>query len=250
MIDHLLRVVERVDFLRQALMTVATVGPSANVAGDRPWLDRLAPIDASLTSASAGLRRHAPSIIVLSGFAARAVLSEMVNDGLRLWDNDPMRSPSKCVRRQCHLCLAPRSTRHLRLRSLAPVPFFARAGVTLSISLQVCTPHATAGTRHPSGTAAPPPPRWVYDQKEERGAVQAVFVHRPMPVLRLRFRARYYTGRFLLSCSPPRRGGISAAPTGKSRGSAVAQVGGSGALLLHPDGGLGRAVGGGGAGSR
>lgn len=92
MIDHQLRVADRVDFLLQALMMVLTVGDSANAADDRACLDRLAPIDASFTLASASLRRRTLSnTFLLSGFAPRAVMSEMMNDDLRLWVNDLMR---------------------------------------------------------------------------------------------------------------------------------------------------------------
>ena len=77
-VDHLVFVVDRLDLLRQARMAIFTVGLSADVADDRACLDRLAPVDASLTSAAVGLRRHTSSeIILLSGSAAPGVLSEM-----------------------------------------------------------------------------------------------------------------------------------------------------------------------------
>ena len=91
-IEDLLMVSDRVDFLRQALVAVLSVGFSPGVAGDRPCLERVATIDAAFTSVSADLRRHTLSnIILLSGPKARAVMSEMVNDDLRLWVNDLMR---------------------------------------------------------------------------------------------------------------------------------------------------------------
>ena len=92
MVDHLLMVADRLDFLRQALVAVLSVGFSLDSDGDRHCRERVATIDAAFTSASADLRRHTLSnIILLSGPAARAVMSEMVNDDLRLWVNDLMR---------------------------------------------------------------------------------------------------------------------------------------------------------------
>ena len=92
MVDHLLMVADRLDFLRQALVAVLSVGFSLDSDGDRHCRKRVATIDAAFTSASADLRRHTLSnIILLSGSAARATMSEMVNDDLRLWVNDLMR---------------------------------------------------------------------------------------------------------------------------------------------------------------
>ena len=77
-------------------MAVFTVGLSADVANDRACLDRLASIDASFTSASSGLRHHTVcNIILLSGCAARGVMSETVNGNRRLWVYDLMRSPQQ-----------------------------------------------------------------------------------------------------------------------------------------------------------
>ena len=91
-VDHLVFVVDRLDLLRQARMAIFTVGLSADVADDRACLDRLAPVDASFISVAAGLRRHTLSnILLLSGSAAQVVMSEMMNDDLRLWVNDLMR---------------------------------------------------------------------------------------------------------------------------------------------------------------
>ena len=92
MVDHLLMVADRLDFLRPALVAVLSVGFSLDSDSDRHCRERMATIDAAFTSASADLRRHTLSnIILLSGPAARAVMSEMVNDDLRLWVNDLMR---------------------------------------------------------------------------------------------------------------------------------------------------------------
>ena len=78
----------RLDFLRQALVAVLSVGFSLDSDGDRHCRERVATIDAAFMSASADLRRQTLSnIILLSGSAARAVMSEMVNDNLRPWVN-------------------------------------------------------------------------------------------------------------------------------------------------------------------
>lgn len=85
MVEHLLMVADRLDFLRQALVAVLSVGFSLDSDGDRHCRERVATIDAAFTTASADLRRHTLSnIILLSGSAARAVMSKMVNDDLRL----------------------------------------------------------------------------------------------------------------------------------------------------------------------
>lgn len=77
MVRHVLMVADRLGFLRQALMAFLTVTLSPDVADEGAYLIRLAPIDASFTSAAAGLRRHTLSnIILLSNFAARAEMSE------------------------------------------------------------------------------------------------------------------------------------------------------------------------------
>ena len=92
MVDHLLMVAEPLDFLRHALVAVLSVGFSLDSDGDRRCRERVATIDAAFTSASVDLRRHTLSdIILLSGCAARAVMSEMVNDDLCLWVKDLMR---------------------------------------------------------------------------------------------------------------------------------------------------------------
>ena len=66
-------------------MAVLSVGCSLDGDDHRHCRERVATIDAAFTSASAYLRRHTLSnIILLSGPAARAVMSEMVNDDLRL----------------------------------------------------------------------------------------------------------------------------------------------------------------------
>ena len=82
-VDHMLMVADRLDVLHHALMAVLTIGFSAGVADDRACLNRLPPVNASFTSAATGLRRHTQSnLIMLSGFAARDVMSEVVNDDL------------------------------------------------------------------------------------------------------------------------------------------------------------------------
>ena len=75
MVDHLLMVADRLDFLRQALVAVLSVGFSLDSDSDRHCRERVATIDAAFTSASADLRRHTLSdTILLSGSAARAVM--------------------------------------------------------------------------------------------------------------------------------------------------------------------------------
>ena len=92
MVDPRLMVADLLDFLRQAHVAVLSVGFSLDSDSDRHCRERMATIDAAFTSASADLRRHTLSnIILLSGPAARAVMSEMVNDDLCLWVNDLMR---------------------------------------------------------------------------------------------------------------------------------------------------------------
>ena len=58
MVDHLLMVADRLDFLRQALVAVLSVGFSLDSDGDRHCRERVATIDAAFTTASADLRRH------------------------------------------------------------------------------------------------------------------------------------------------------------------------------------------------
>ena len=95
-VDHLLMVADRLDFLRQALVAVLSVGFSLDSDGDRHCREKVATIDAAFTSTSADLRRHTLSnITLLPGPAARAVMSEMVNDHLCLRVNDLMRFPQK-----------------------------------------------------------------------------------------------------------------------------------------------------------
>ena len=92
MVDHLLMVADRLDFLRQALVAVLSVRFSLDSDGDRHCRERVATTDTAFISASADLRRRTLSnIILLSGSAARADMSEMVNDDLCLWVNDLMR---------------------------------------------------------------------------------------------------------------------------------------------------------------
>ena len=92
MVDYVLMDADRLDFFRQALVAALSVGDSLDSEGDRHCRERVATIDAAFMSVSADLRRHTLSnIILLSGSAARAVMSEMVNDGLRLWVNDLIR---------------------------------------------------------------------------------------------------------------------------------------------------------------
>ena len=61
-------------------MAVLTVGLSADVA-DHACVNQQAPVDASFTCLR---HRTLTNIITLSGSAARAVLSEMMSDALRL----------------------------------------------------------------------------------------------------------------------------------------------------------------------
>ena len=92
MVNHLLMVADRLDFLRQALVAVLSVGFYLDSDGDRHCRERVATIDAAFTTVSADLRRHTLSnIFLLSGSAARAIMNNMVNDDLRLWVNDLMR---------------------------------------------------------------------------------------------------------------------------------------------------------------
>ena len=85
MADHLLMVADHHDFLHQALVAVLSVGFFLDSDGDRHCRERVATIDAAFTSVSADLRRHTlGNIILFSGSAARAVMSEIVNDDYRL----------------------------------------------------------------------------------------------------------------------------------------------------------------------
>ena len=59
---------------------------------DRPCLERLAPLSAAFSTASAHLRTHTLcNYASLSSAKARTVMCEMVNHDLRLWANDLMR---------------------------------------------------------------------------------------------------------------------------------------------------------------
>ena len=57
MVDHLLMVADRLDIVHQVRMAVLTVGRFADFIDDSACPNRLPPIDARFTSASAGLRR-------------------------------------------------------------------------------------------------------------------------------------------------------------------------------------------------
>ena len=129
MVDHLLMVADRLDFMCQALVAVLSVGFSLDSDGDRHRRERVATIDAALTSASADLHRHTLSnIILLSGPAARAVMSEMVNDDLRLWVNDLMR-----FAQQVRPPMVPPPSDFTF--SMPPVPSFKRTSVFVVTSL-------------------------------------------------------------------------------------------------------------------
>ena len=92
MVDHLLMGADRLDFLRHAYLAVVSVKVYLDNNGDRHCQERMATGDAAFTSASADLRRHTLSnTILLSISAARDVMSERVNDDLRLWVKDLMR---------------------------------------------------------------------------------------------------------------------------------------------------------------
>ena len=92
MVDHLLMVADRLDLLRHALVAVLSVGFSVDSDGDCHCRERVATIHAAFTSASANQCRHTlRNMILLSGSATRAAMSEMVNDDLRLWVKDLMR---------------------------------------------------------------------------------------------------------------------------------------------------------------
>eukprot|EP00904_Undaria_pinnatifida_P002707 jgi/Undpi1/12437/HiC_scaffold_5.g02108.m1 len=58
MVEYLLMVADRLDFLRQALVAVLSGGFSLDSDGDRHCRERVATIDAAFTTASADLRRH------------------------------------------------------------------------------------------------------------------------------------------------------------------------------------------------
>ena len=92
MVDHLVMVADRLDFLRQALCGDPVCWVFPRQRRRPPLPERVATIDADFTSASVDLRRHTLSnIILLSGSAAWAVMREMITDDLRLWVNDLMR---------------------------------------------------------------------------------------------------------------------------------------------------------------
>ena len=63
MVDYLLMVADRLDFLRQAHVAVLSVGFSLDSGSDRHCRERVATIDATFTSVSADLRRHTLSNI-------------------------------------------------------------------------------------------------------------------------------------------------------------------------------------------
>ena len=115
-------VADRLDLLRQALMVVLTVRISADVADDRACPDRLA--DASFTSAAAGLRRHTLSkILLIYDSAVRAVMSEVVNDDLRLRVNDLMRFAQQLRPSTVPPQFTPCLTRRLPPRSVVHATF-------------------------------------------------------------------------------------------------------------------------------
>lgn len=81
---------------------VLTVGLSADVTDDRAYLDRLAPVDASFTFATAILCRHTFSNTMLpSSSVARADTTKMVNEDLGLWVNDLMRFAEQILSVDC-----------------------------------------------------------------------------------------------------------------------------------------------------
>ena len=58
MVEHLLMVADRLQFLRHALVAVLSGGFSLDSDGDRHCRQRVATIDAAFTTASDDLRRH------------------------------------------------------------------------------------------------------------------------------------------------------------------------------------------------
>ena len=87
-----LMVADRLDVVSSALIGVLSVGLVPSVDADRPCLERLAPLTAAFSSASADLRTHTLcNYASLSSAKASSVMWEMANHDLRLWVNDIMR---------------------------------------------------------------------------------------------------------------------------------------------------------------
>ena len=246
-VDHLVFVADRLDLLRQALMAVLTVGLSADVADDRACLDRLAPVDVSFTSAAAGLRRHTLSSILLRyGSASRAVMSDMVNEDLRLWVNDLMRFAQQ-VR---PLTVPPQFN---AVFNAPPVPAFGRTrnlcssgGEVLKIveALQFLRDSSDGAPKRGQSLA----PAKTGPARKKSAALCGMFASTGL--------CRYSDCKFVHANTPANSsspaallGGGSASPAGGTRGGAAAQASGMRALVLRPDGGRGGAGGGGGSGS-
>lgn len=85
MANHILIGSDRLHFLRQATISVLAVRLLADVADDRAGLEQVETVDSSCTSAAAGLYRHTlRNNILHTGTAARNVMSEIVDDVLRM----------------------------------------------------------------------------------------------------------------------------------------------------------------------
>ena len=203
MVDHLLMVADRLDFLRQALVAVLSVGFSLDSDGDRHCRETVATIDAAFTSASADLRRHTLSnIILLSGPTARAVMSEMVNDDLRLWVNDLMRF----AQRARPPMVPPPSDFTF---SMPSVPSFKRTSAFCYIGgdvlklvegLHVPRDSQDGPSKRKSNPASPGTPK-----KKNRCPVPIVCCSGPMPVHQLQILAFGSPGRRHFTRCPPRQ---------------------------------------------
>ena len=203
MVDHLLMVADRLDSLRQALVAVLSVGFSLDSDGDRYCRERVATIDAAFASASADLRRHTLSnIFLLSGPATRAVISEMVNDDLRLWVNDLMR-----FAQQVRPPMVPPPSYFTF--SMPPVPSFKRTSAFCSSGgdvlkfvegLHVPRDSQDGPSKRISNPASPGTPK-----KKNRCPVPAVCFSGPMPVLQLQILAFGSPGRRHFTRCPSRQ---------------------------------------------
>lgn len=88
-IDPLLIVADLLDFLRQALGAVLSVGLSPATSEDLVCLDRVTTLSTPFTPTAAYRRTHTLSnILLLSTAAVRGVMNVMVNDDLSLWSLD------------------------------------------------------------------------------------------------------------------------------------------------------------------
>lgn len=82
-------IADRLELVRSALVGVLSVGLSQTAEADPPCPERLAPLSATFTAASADVRTHTLcNYTSLSSAKGKRVMCDMVNHDLRPWVNE------------------------------------------------------------------------------------------------------------------------------------------------------------------